>query len=134
MSETISKAIEAISEFGPKVAEAYAKVFGTYNDYFQYPRLTRSTRATNYCDISDVWIPEKFPYIAFKESGLDFSHVSLWGFYGHIQLLTDCRLNSVASQVLLQNGADEPLLNRVFSLGRTCWHQEKVTKALLSRE
>lgn len=117
-----------------KLLEAYAKVFGTYNDYFQYPRLTRSPRSANYCDMTDVWIPEKFPYIAFKESGQDFSHVSLWGFYRHIQLLTDCRLNSVVSQVLLKNGVDEVLLNRVFSVGRTCWHQEKVTKTLLSRE
>ena len=117
-----------------KLLEAYAKVFGTYNDYFQYPRLTRSIRSTNYCDMSDVWVPEKFPYITFKESGQDFSHVSLWGFYRHIQLLTDRRMNSVASQALLQSGADEDLLNRVFRIGRTCWHQEKVTKALLSRE
>lgn len=109
-----------------KLLEAYAKVFGTYNDYFQYPKLTRSPRATNYGDMTDVWIPEKFPYIAFNESGQDFSHVSLWGFYRHIQLLTDCSLNSVASRALLQNGADEALLSRVFDLGRTCWHQEKV--------
>lgn len=115
-----------------KLLEAYAKIFGTYNDYFQYPRLTRSPRATNFCDMTDVWIPEKFPYITFKESGQEFSHVSLWGFYRHIQLLTGCRLNTVVSKVLLQNGADEVLLKRVFRLGENCWHQEKVTKSILA--
>lgn len=111
-----------------KLLEAYAKVFGTYNDYFQYPKLTRSPRSTNFCDMTDVWIPEKFPYVAFKESGQDFSHVSLFGFYRHIQMLTDCRLNSAASRALLQNGADQAVLSRVFTIGRTCWHQERLTK------
>lgn len=107
--------------------EAYAKVFGIYVSFSQYPRLTRSLQSSNSCDLTGLWIPERFPYIAFNDSGYAFSHISLFGFYRHIQLLTGCRLTSVASQALLRNGIDEELLKRVFVLGETCWYQEKVT-------
>ena len=107
--------------------EAYAKVMGTYSDYFTYPKLTRSVRNENCCDMTDAWIPEKFPYIAFSESGYEFSHVSLWAWYRHIQLLTGCKTDSTFSRALLKYGAAEDILNRVFTIGRSIYYQTKVT-------
>ena len=96
--------------------DAYALTMGTYHEYGSYPRLTRSPRSANYCDITETWIPEGFPYIAFKDSGYDFSHVSLFGFYRHIQLLTGYKIDSVISKALLKHGASEEALERIFNL------------------
>ena len=86
-------------------------------------------RSMNYCDMTDVWIPEKFPYVAFSESGYEFSHISLWGFYRHVQLFTGCKLSSSISQLFLKNGIDEDTLKSLFEIGRSIYHQTKVTKA-----
>ena len=110
--------------------EVYAKILGTYNDYAQFPRLTRSVRSTNFCDMTDIFIPEQFPYIAFDNSGYEFSHVSLWGFYRHIQLLTQCRMNSAISRLFLKEGLSEEILKRLFNIGHSIFSQEKVTKRL----
>lgn len=96
--------------------EAYGRVMGTFREYTQYPRLTRSPRNTNYCDITGVWIPDQFPYVAFKDSGYDFSHVSIYGFYRHIQLLTGYNMTSVFSRALLDQGADESTLDKIFKM------------------
>lgn len=111
------------------VLEANAKIVGTYNEYFTYPKLTRSIRSMNYCDMMDVWIPEKFPYIAFSESGYEFSHISLWGCYRHVQLFTGNKLSSAISQLFVKTGVSEDVLKRLFDIGRTIYHQTKVTKA-----
>ena len=113
------------------VLTAYAKIVGTYSEYFTYPKLTRSIRSNNYCDMTDVWIPEKFPYVAFSESGYEFSHISLWGFYRHIQLFTGCRLSSAISLLFLKTGVSEDTLKNIFEIGRSIYHQTKVTKAVL---
>ncbi len=107
--------------------EAYAKAMGIYHEYTTYPRLTKSPRSVNYCDITDLWIPERFPYVAFNDSGYHFSHVSLWGFYRHIQLLTGYKINSVFSKALLKFGVNEEILNRVFNIGTRIFYQTKVT-------
>ena len=117
-----------------QLLDAYAKVMGTCTEYITYPKLTRSMKATNYCDMVDLWIPETFPYIAFCESGYDFSHVSLWGFYRHIQLLTGCMLDSVFSQVLMKAGASEKVLKQVFNVGRAFYSQTKVTRTVLMQK
>lgn len=98
------------------VLEGYAKTLGRYNMYTQYPRLTRSVRSSNYCDLTDLWIPEKFPYITFQESGYDFSHVSLWGFYRHIQLLIENTVSSRLGQALLAAGVDEVTLQALLKI------------------
>lgn len=110
------------------VLEAYAKILGTYNIYIQYPRLTRS-RGVNYCELTDVLIPEQFPYITFDESEYDFSHVSLRGFYRHLQLLTKRRLNSLVSKMLLQEGVEEELLKRVLDIGFRSYCQTVVNRS-----
>lgn len=110
------------------IMEAYGKVMGTYGEYISYPKLTRSVRSANYCDMTDIWIPERFPYVAFSESGYRFSHVSLWGFYQHVQLLTGCQMTSVISRLLLKAGVDEETLKKLFELGQNIFYQTKVTK------
>ena len=87
-------------------------------DYSWFPRLTRSVNRDNYCDLTGSWIPAKFPYIAFAESGYDYSHVSLLGFYRLIQLLTYGRIDSEVSKKYLELGIDKNLLYRVFGIGR----------------
>ncbi|MCL2570012.1 MAG: hypothetical protein FWE16_02285 [Firmicutes bacterium] len=71
-----------------KLFAIYAKYFGSDNPYKTLPRLTRS-KSFNSCDLTDIWIPGMFPYVNFHfDSGCDFSHVSLFGFYRHVKLLT----------------------------------------------
>lgn len=112
------------------VLDAYAKTVGTYSEYLTYPKLTRSMRSANYCDLTDIWIPEKFPYIAFSESGYEFSHISLWGFYRYIQLFTGCKLSSAISRIFLKARVSEEILKRLFDIGRTIYYQTKVTKTV----
>lgn len=101
-----------------ELVEASTKVLSKTGAYSWYPRLTRSLHSDNHCDLTGAWIPAKFPYIAFEESRYDFSHVSLWGFYRLIQLLTYCTLKSAVSREYLETGIDASLLNGVFELGR----------------
>lgn len=70
-----------------KFTEAYAKAIGAYSPYLHYPKVTRSLKSNNFCDITGAWIPAGFPYIAFSDSGYAFSHVSLYGFYRYIGAL-----------------------------------------------
>jgi hypothetical protein len=111
------------------VLEGYAKTLGRYNLYFQYPRLTRSMRSENFCDLTDLWIPEQFPYITFQESGYDFSHISLWGFYRHIQLLIEKTVSSRLGQALLVAGVNEATLQALINIEE--YPLSKVTKDIL---
>ena len=114
-----------------ELLEAYAKMIGTNHDYFTYPKLTRSIQNTNFCDITGCWIPETFPYVAFNESMYDFSHVSLFGFYRHIQLLTGYKLNSLISQALIKEGLNEEILKKVFDIGKGILNRTKVTREII---
>lgn len=96
--------------------ESYARAFGWREGYKQYPRLTRSARRGNFCDLTGVWIPECFPYVTFEWGDYLFSHVSLFGFYRLVQLLTLFDSHSVFSQVLLKNGLEPELLKRLFDV------------------
>lgn len=110
------------------LSDAYAKVMGTHNDIYTYPKIIKSNKRRAYCDITEQWIPEQFPYLTFSDRGYDFSHVSLFGFYRHIQLLTGCQINSLFSQSLLKNGLNDKVLRRVFNIWKDIYHQTKVTK------
>lgn len=81
------------------LVKVYAERLGIYNQYSQYPRITCSMKDDNFCDITGIWIPPKFPYIAFNDSGYSFSHVSLYGFYRHIGVMLSMGSNTVASQI-----------------------------------
>ncbi len=77
----------------------YAERLGMDNGYTQFPKITRSMNKDNFCDITGIWIPPKFPYIAFNNSGYVFSHVSLYRFYRHIGVMLPMNENTVATQI-----------------------------------
>ena len=114
-----------------ELIEAYGKMMGTYRELYTYPKLTRSFNNTNFCDITELWIPETFPYVAFNDSSYDFSHVSLYGFYRHIQLLTEYKLTSLVSQALMKSGLCEDILKKVFNIGRGFFYQTKATRDII---
>lgn len=110
--------------------EVYARIMGTHNEWCSYPRITRSLKNEYHCDLSNMWIPESFPHIAFNEGGYHFSHVSLWGFYRQLQLMTCYRENSVFSRVLLKYGTKPEILKRLFEIGENIYYQTKVIKII----
>ena len=112
--------------------DAYAKTMGTYNDYASYPKLTRSTRTSNFCDMTDIWIPERFPYVAFRESGYDFSHVSLWSFYRHIQMLTGYDIDAAFSRVIIKSGANVEVLKEILNMNICYPYLTKVTSRIVN--
>ena len=112
---------------------AYAKTMGTCGKFYTYPKLTRSINNANFCDITEQWIPKTFPYIAFHDSGCDFSHVSLYGFYRHIQLLTGRKMNSLISRALLKSGIEENVLENVFHIGQNLFDKTKLTRCFFNQ-
>jgi hypothetical protein len=110
------------------ILEGYSRVLGISGPYIQYPRLTRSVRSANYCDLNDLWIPEQFPYIAFQESSYDFSHVSLWGFYRHLQLLMRGDASSPLGRVMMDNGVDKSILQTLLDIRELYGYTKKVIK------
>jgi hypothetical protein len=133
--ENLTRAIFGLThEEITSLLDAYAITMGTHSDYGVYPRLTKSPRNTNFCDITDIWIPKWFPYVAFKDSNYDFSHVSLWGFYRHIQLLTGYNINSLMSRCLLKAGANETTLQRIFNMDIGYGYSTKVTDRIVNED
>ena len=114
-----------------QLTECYAKALGAYSAYRQYPRVTRSVRSANRCDITNAWIPAKFPYITFAESDCDFSHISLWGFYRYIQLLMNRSIQSPFGQLLVKLGADPALLEKVLKIGCNVYGVKMITWDML---
>ena len=106
---------------------AYAKLMGTYNGFNPYPSL-RTAKRSHYCDLTDAWIPEEFPYIAFNDNGYRFSHISLYGFYRHIQLLTNFQTESVFCNELLKYGASKSAITRITSMNNYDLYGEKIIK------
>ncbi len=95
------------------LVKLYAERLGIYHSYFQYPRITRSMKNDNFCDISRMWIPAGFPYIAFNDSSCDFAHVSLFGFYRHVGALLSMGTSTVASQIFEHETFSNELINRI---------------------
>lgn len=94
----------------------YAQTLGTFNSYSQYPRLTRSTKKDNFCDITGMWIPAGFPYITFNDSGYDLSHVSLHGFYRHISTIFSMGTEAFVSEIFEDKSIHEDILNQVLQI------------------
>jgi hypothetical protein len=99
-----------------ELLKGYAKTLGIYNDYMQYPRITRYQRHDNFCDFCGLWIPKQFPYVTFSESGHDFSHVSLWTCYRYLQLIIRNRIDSSVANLLIDNGVSKNILERLLCL------------------
>lgn len=116
--------------------KVYANIFGIYNDYVQYPRITRYQRHDNYCDFCGLWIPEQYPYITFAESGYSFSHVSLWGCYRHLQLIMSNNANSRIAKLFIDDGVDKTILDYLmglteFELRKNSYYAQIVNKDML---
>lgn len=98
------------------LVKLYAERLGTYNSYIQYPRITRSMKSDNFCDITGAWIPAGFPYIAFNESGYVYSHVSLFGFYRHVGALLSMG-ETVASKIFKSEPSSHKIIDRINQIG-----------------
>lgn len=96
----------------------YNKFFRIIPDsyYNIYPSITRSIKSDNYCDITNMWIPANFPYIAFQESGYYYSHISLYGFYQHVKFMTQNYIGSPISKELIANGLNIEILEHLFDM------------------
>lgn len=94
----------------------YAETFGLKNDYSQYPRLTRSLKRDNFCDLTKLWIPAGFPYITFAESGFDYSHISLFGFYRYVGMSVATGINSGAYRLLTHQSLAKSIINRILQI------------------
>lgn len=109
----------------------YAEKFGTYNDYVQFPRITRSMKNDNFCDITGIWIPPKFPYIAFSDSGYDFSHVSLFGFYRHIGALLSIGQHTPLAQLFKKDTSVEEIVSKVICINDYFPFERKVIREIV---
>lgn len=96
------------------VLEKYAKFLGLKNDYIQYPKLTRSLRGMNFCDLTGNWIPEGFPYITYGNENA-FSHVSLHGFYKYFSMLFATKNNPKLYSFMI-NEIGKELINRICAI------------------
>ena len=93
------------------LTECYAKAIGSYTEFETIPVLTRSSKSVKFCNATGLWIPTEFPYIAF-----DDTPISLYGFYQHINLLTNCRITSKIARMLIEEGLDEKILEHIFDI------------------
>jgi hypothetical protein len=106
----------------------FLDIFATVVDGYhsrsdRYPRTTFSKTRDNDCDLTGVWIPCKFPYIAFGPSEYFKGHVSLYGFYCLLAFLCDqhVQLNVTPGnrlyQELIAAGAEQELLDWMLGCG-----------------
>lgn len=99
-----------------KLLSIYSEFFGNTNVYYTHPRLTRSIKSDNFCDITNVWIPPQFPYITFNlDSNYEFSHVSLYGFYKIVSLLM-LTSNSEYVKKFIEKLKEEKLYDKVHGI------------------
>lgn len=88
----------------------------TQTYYNRYPSITRAIKNDNYCDITEMWIPAGFPYIAFSESGYYYSHISLYGFYQQVKFITLNYIESSVSKKLIEDGLNPKVLENLFKI------------------
>lgn len=88
----------------------------TQTYYSRYPSITRAIQKDNYCDITEIWIPAGFPYIAFSESGYYYSHISLYGFYQQVKFITLNYIESSVSKRLIEDGLNSKVLDNLFKI------------------
>jgi hypothetical protein len=116
--------------FGATCSELnqFLGIFATVVDGYSSPSdrdpcTTFSKTRDNDCDLTGVWIPCKFPYIAFGPSEYFKGHVSLSGFYCLLAFLCDqhVQLNVTPGnrlyQELIAAGAEQELLDWMLGCG-----------------
>lgn len=116
------------------LVKVYAERLGVCNEYMQYPRITRSMNSDNFCDITGIWIPPKFPYIAFNNSGYSFSHVSLYGFYRHIGVMLSMGSDTIASQIFEHKTFGNEIISRIKQIDDHFPFEIKVTREYIIPE
>jgi hypothetical protein len=98
-------------------------VDGYHSGYDRYPCTTFSRTRHNHCDLTGVWIPREFPYIAFGPSQFWKGHVSLYGFYRLLAFLCDQHVQVNVTrgnrlyQELIAAGAEQELLDWMIGCG-----------------
>lgn len=97
------------------VLKAYGDIFGLKNKPVQIPRLTFSTKKHDYCRITEQWIPSGFPCISFSVQRDPYDHVSLLGFYRHLQLVILDKDTAIAS-LMIKNGVPNYLIDTIMSI------------------
>lgn len=113
------------------LVRVYSERLGICNAYTQFPRITRSMNKHNFCDITGVWIPPKFPYIAFNKSKYAFSHVSLYGFYRHVGAMLAMGSNTRASQIFERKTFCSKIIRRIRRFDDYFPYGVKATRELL---
>ena len=99
-----------------ELLDVYSKTLGLSSEYISYPRLTKSVRTNNFCDMTNAWIPQNFPYITFSNRGNKYSHVSLEGFYQHVQMLFYDGASTPVCQLFMKNGLTENTLKNILGI------------------
>jgi hypothetical protein len=94
--------------------KTFAKLFQAFDERIRYPRTTHSNRNSNTCDISQLWIPVNFPYVAAAESQYFWGHISLFGFFRFISWLCFRREQNRSYSHLISNGVPNELLDRII--------------------
>lgn len=93
-----------------ELAVAYARAVGRHVGGL--PRLTFSKTRSNACDLTGALIPRQFPYLAFAPASMDWSHVSLHGFFRLLALQASNGRNPLRT-FILEQGVDEAILDAV---------------------
>jgi hypothetical protein len=88
------------------------------SDYFRMRGMAASITVSsgggersNDCDVTSCLIPQGFPYISLAPSECVWSHVSLYGFLSHIDLLCQGSRNNVFYSAMLNEGIEASLLD-----------------------
>ncbi|WP_088832095.1 hypothetical protein [Paenibacillus tyrfis] len=105
----------------------YAEKLGTYNEYVQYPRITRSLKKDNFCNLTGLWIPAGFPYVNMNASGYDFEHVSLFGFYRYVSAFVTMG-NRTISRLLGNDVLTAEIIDRINYIDSHFYGEVPVTK------
>lgn len=95
------------------IVQVYAQRLGVFNDYIQYPRVTRSMKNDNFCDITGLWIPPQFPYVTFSESGCPYSHISLNGFYHHVNVMLSMGNHTMGTKIFMHEIPSNNAIDRI---------------------
>lgn len=115
-----------------ELLDTYNKTFKCIPNsiYSRFPTITRSLKSDNFCDISDIWIPAKYPYIAFRESEYYYSHISIHAFYEHVKFLTMCNIDSHVAKMLIENGLKKEILENLFRISDYHFLGKRITKEM----
>ena len=94
---------------------AYSGLLHSKPSGYWKPRVTFSGKRSNQCELSGCLIPRNFPYIAFAHSENAWSHISLFGFYNHLNFLRSDSKRNAFHLRMVQQGIEEDLLDDLES-------------------